>query len=307
MPSAVARSRRMTPDRGEYLTAFETRLSTTVRSFSPSPVTSAGASFASNDDHPRERGELVLAHDAAHDVGQLHRPDRRRLHRARLVVREQVLDQLLQRQRVLADDAHDVLLLRRQRAADVVAQELGAFAHRGQRRLELVRDVAQEAVLLLLEIGQPGPQPLEPLPEVAQVLRSVDLDRMGEVGGAQLADRLVELADRSRDQHGEHDRERHGDARGGEGQPGPLLSTRRRGLGEILGRAVGERARRDLERLRAVGKPRVAVGELQLGVRAALARREPLGQPPFAGVQRRERRGLRRLERQLRERARGLA
>ena len=102
--------------------------------------------------------------------------------RARLVVGEQVLDQLLQRQRVLAHDAHDLPLLGRQLAADAVAQQLGALAHRGERRLELVRDVAQEALLLLLELVQARAQPFEPLAEVAQVLRPVDLDRVREVG-----------------------------------------------------------------------------------------------------------------------------
>ena len=101
---------------------------------------------------------------------------------------------------------------RRQLAADVVAQELGAFAHRGERRLELVRDVPQEPVLLLLELGQPRAQPFEALAEVAQVLRPVDFDRVREVGGAHLADRLVELPDRARDQHREQDRERERDA-----------------------------------------------------------------------------------------------
>ena len=38
----------MTPERGEYLIAFETRLSTIVRILSASPMTSAGASFVSN-------------------------------------------------------------------------------------------------------------------------------------------------------------------------------------------------------------------------------------------------------------------
>ena len=37
------------PDRGEYLIAFDTRLSTIVRIFSPSPMTIAGLSFASNE------------------------------------------------------------------------------------------------------------------------------------------------------------------------------------------------------------------------------------------------------------------
>ena len=98
-------------------------------------------------------------------------------------------------------------------AADVVAQELRAFAHGGERRLELVRHVAQEARLLLLELGQARAQPFEPLADVAQVLRTVHLDRVREIRRAHLADRLVELADRARDQHGEDDRERDRDRR----------------------------------------------------------------------------------------------
>ena len=151
---SIARSTVDRPDRGEYLMAFETRLSTIVRIFSASPTTSAGFELRLERDHPRERGELVLlARTRRTHVRQRHRPERLRLHRPRLVVSEQVLDQLLQRQRVLADDADDLALLRRELAADVVAQELGALAHGGERRLELVRDVPQEAVLLLLELA----------------------------------------------------------------------------------------------------------------------------------------------------------
>ena len=37
------------PERGEYLIALDTRLSTIVRIFSASPMTSAGFNFASNE------------------------------------------------------------------------------------------------------------------------------------------------------------------------------------------------------------------------------------------------------------------
>ena len=155
------------------------------------------------------------------------------------------------------------LLLGRQLAADVVAQELGAFAHGGERRLELVRDVAQEARLLLLELGQARAQPFEPLAEVAQVLRPVDLDRVREVGAAHLPDREVELADRARDQHREQDRERDARCRRWRARayshfsrPCVAVSCRR-----SIARCVSW-LRRGEHRLRAVDELRVAVGEL---------------------------------------------
>ena len=193
--------------------------------------------------HSRQRRELVLAQHAPHQLEHGNGSRRLGLQRARLVVIEQVLDQLLQRQRVLAHDADNLALFRRQLAAHVVAQQFRAFAYRGQRRLELVRHVPQEPVLLLLEIVQPRTQPFEALPEITQVLRPVDLDRVPEVGGAHPADRLIELPDRTGDQHGEEYREREGDGRGGERQVQPLLPSLRRDLLQALDGALGQPVR----------------------------------------------------------------
>ncbi len=143
-----------------------------VRSLSASPITVAGRSFASNVIIRASAASRCSRTTRLTTSGSATGPSAGRLHRARLMVGEQVLDQLLQRQRVLAHDAHDVALLGRQLAADVVAQQLRALAHGGERRLELVRDVAQETRLLLLELRQPAAQPFEPLADVAQVLRT---------------------------------------------------------------------------------------------------------------------------------------
>ena len=169
----------------------------------------------------RKRGQLVLTHHSPQHVDQCNRTQRLRLHAARLMIVQQILDQLLQRQGVFAHDAHNLLLLRRQFAPDAVAQQLGAFAHRGQRRLELVGDVPQKAILLLLELAQPRAQPFETLAEVAHVLRAIDLDRMGKVRPSHLPDRLIELADRSRDQHRKQDGERQRDQSRGERKVAP--------------------------------------------------------------------------------------
>ncbi len=275
----------MTPDRGEYLIAFDIRLSITVRIFSAVTNHDHGGETGVERDHPRDGRELLLAQHAADDVGQRDRTERGRFERARLVVREEILDQLLQRQCVLAHDAHDLVLLRRQPAADVVAQELRALAHGSERRLELVRHVAQEPRLLLLELVQARTQPFEPLADVAQVLRTVHFDCVSEIGRAHLADRLVELANRTRDEHGEDNRQRQRNRDGSERQVEPFLASLRRGLLQALDRTL-RKLRRGIEHpLRILDQIGVAVGELGHDLRRALRRIQELVQPVLALAQ----------------------
>ncbi len=95
--------------------------------------------------------------------------------------RKQVLDQLLQLYTVVAQDLRDLALLRGQLADRLLGQEFRALAQRRERRLQLVRDLAQEAVLLLLDFKQLAPHPLQPLAELLQVLRPVDCHRHAEL------------------------------------------------------------------------------------------------------------------------------
>src|SRR5690606_30524482 len=62
---------------------------------------------------------------------------------------QQVLDERLELQAVLAQDAGDLLLLYLELADGTVQQQLGALADVGEGGLELVRHVAQELVFLL--------------------------------------------------------------------------------------------------------------------------------------------------------------
>ena len=166
-------------------------------------------------------------------------------------------------------------------AADVVAQQLGALANRRKRSLELVGHVAQEAILLLLEVVQTRPQPFEPLSEVAQILRPVDLDRVREIGSPHLADRLVELPDRARDQDREQYRERERDAGCRDGQVEPLLAALRRDLLQPQNRAIGQVVGRRHRELRGLDELRVSAGELRLRVGGVKRRRQ---QPVEAGL-----------------------
>ncbi len=120
-----------------------------------------------------------------------------------------------------------------------------------------MRQVAQESVLLRLQIGEPLAQPFEPLAEVAQILRAADADRLREVRAAQQADRAVELGDRPRDETRERERrnqrQRDGDEHqrqqlplhvlGACAQPLDLPVGDPRADGEHLVRAFGELAR----------------------------------------------------------------
>ena len=128
---------------------------------------------------------------------------------------------------------------------------------------------------------------------------------MREVGGAHPADRLVELPNRARDQHGEKDRQRERDRRRGERQVQPLLAALRRDLLQPLDRALGELVGRREHRLRAIGEPRVAVGELRLRIGRTLRHRQELVQPALAvgqRIERRERLGAERQQCELRGR-----
>ena len=169
-----------------------------------------------------------------------------------------------------------------------------------------MRHVPQEPVLLLLEIMQPRTQPLETLPEIAQVLRPVDLDPVPEIGGAHPADRLIELPDGTRDQHGEENRQRERDGGGGEREVQPLLPSLRRNLLQPLDGAFGQPVRGGEHRPRAVGEARVAFRELSLCFRRPLRHRQQSPQPVLVVGQRREHRqrlGIEGQQRELRGRA----
>src|SRR4029079_6624453 len=95
----------------------------------------------------------------------------------RTLVVEQVFDHALQLDRVLAQDRHYLALRGSERSRDLVAQQLGAFAQRGKRRLQVVRQVLQKAVLLGRELGEAPPQRVEPLAQRSKVARPADFDR----------------------------------------------------------------------------------------------------------------------------------
>ncbi len=126
-------------------------------------------------------GEALRAEGAGDDraqgeVGQL---ESRHL-RLPGAVGQQVLDQLLQPQGVLAHDVGDFALLRIDLAHGAVQQQFGALADVRQRRLQLVRHVPQEAVLLLGQLQQPDAQPLQLPAERLDVRGAGDRDRAGE-------------------------------------------------------------------------------------------------------------------------------
>src|SRR6185503_10059211 len=131
--------------------------------------------------------------------------------------RQQVLDELLQLDAVVAQDARDFLLLNVELADGAVEQQLRALADVRERRLELVRHVPQELVLLVSRLLEPMTQPFELSPERLDVVRAADGDRLAEVALAELANGAVDLAQRPPDEQQEQtdEDERAGDQRGG--------------------------------------------------------------------------------------------
>jgi hypothetical protein len=143
-------------------------------------------------------------------------------------------------------------------------------------------------------------------PEVAEVLRPVDLHRLREVGAAHPANREIELANGACDEDREDERERKRDGDGGEREPQPLLTALRRRLLQALDGALGELRGRIEHALRVLDERGVAVGELRDLRRRPIARAEELPQlvlllakrvrlASCAGSERQQRQLLRRL------------
>src|SRR5882762_767723 len=145
-----------------------------------------------------------------HDPVESHRRQLQTPHALlRSMVVQQVFDQLLQLHAFLPEDFYDFALSRRKRPGSPLDQQLGSFTKRRQRRFQLVRDVPQEQALLLFEFDQPLTQPIEPAAQVFQVRRPADSYVAFELTRAEAPDRLVELADRSRDEEGDPGRKKY--------------------------------------------------------------------------------------------------
>src|SRR5258706_98287 len=157
--------------------------------------------------------QLVPAHRLRHQGVERDgaRQQRGRGVHGALVV-QQVLDQPLQLEAVVAHDGDHLALRRSERPRNAVGQQLRALAQRGERGFELVGKVAQEAVLLRLHLGEAPAQPVEALAQGLQVLGAAHGDRTREIRAAELPDGSVELRDRAGDvpRQAERDGERHG-------------------------------------------------------------------------------------------------
>src|SRR5690606_20851345 len=115
---------------------------------------------------------------------------------------QEVLDQLLQIHAVRADDRRDLGLFR-QLLVQALREELRALPDGRERRLELVRYVSQERQLLVLELLDAAPQPVELAAERLDVAGAADLDRIVELARAEAAKLPANVAHRRRDQHDE--------------------------------------------------------------------------------------------------------
>ena len=157
----------------------------------------------------------------------------------------------------------------------------------------------QEARLLLLELVQPRAKPLEPLAEVAHVLRAVHFNRMGKIRATHLPDRHVELTDRSRDQHREQDREHQRDRPRRQREITPGLTPLCRGYLQPFDLALGQAIAGRQHRLRARGQIRVALRQRCARARLPMRQLEQDKEPALGVAQFAELGQLRAFQRQL--------
>src|ERR1700681_3137840 len=106
---------------------------------------------------------------------------------------QQILDQPLQLDAIVKQNRGDLALPRLELADRTVHQQLGALADIGERCLQFVRQMPQEAVALLCQLQQPGAQPFELVPEPLKVHRAIDYDAIGKITAPQLTDGAVDL------------------------------------------------------------------------------------------------------------------
>ena len=133
---------------------------------------------------------------------------------------QQRLDLALQHGGVLLEDARHLALVFVQFAGHAVFQQRDTFAHRRQRGLQFVRDVAQETRLVGVQLGQPQAQPFELLPDALHVGRATDVDRHFQPVLAQADDGPLESLEGPAQPHAERHRQHHRQENGADHQAG---------------------------------------------------------------------------------------
>src|SRR6266851_478754 len=167
--------------------------------------------------------------------------------------------------------------------------------------------MSQKTILLLLELAQPRAQPFETLPEIAHVLRAIDLDRMSKVRASHLPDRLIELADRARNQYRKQDGERQRDQSRGERKVAPFLAPFGSCLLNVLDLTLGQARGRGQHRLRALGDVGISFGQGRGGIWWPMRSLQQCEKTAFASGESFELVQLRAVKRQQRELLRGLS
>ena len=122
---------------------------------------------------------------------------------------QQVLDLLLQECRVVTQDLRDLALLVAQRTSHAVFEQRHAFAHGCQRRFQLMRNMAQKARFVGVQLDQPQPQPVQPLAHQCQVGRALNGNRLVQPVFTQANDGVFQPPQRQREPDAEGHRHRY--------------------------------------------------------------------------------------------------
>ena len=209
---------------------------------------------------------------------------------------QQALDLALQGDHIVLEDGDDLLLGGIERPGNLVLQQRDAFAQGGQRGLEFVRDVAQGALAIVLQFGQALPQPVQLPPELPEIGRPADRDRLVETLFPEPLDRPLEIAQGANQPpaDGQHDEKRPGQGQRqlpAETQPAGLQFRQKRAVPDVDPVLAGALQQ-------AVDLGQAIHDRRQLGCRRALVETAAQGfgpLPPFA-EQRSERFRVERVE-----------
>ena len=146
---------------------------------------------------------------------------------------QQLFDAFMQGACVVVEDGRNFPLLRVEPPKHAIGKQGYAFAQGRERRLQFVRDMAQDAVAISLQLAQAQAQPVQLLAHAAQISRAVDGDAVLETALSEVGDALLNAAQRAQQPPGAERGETDGECEGDQDPPRKQVAALVEGLEQI--------------------------------------------------------------------------